>query len=241
MKVHTLFGLTLQMLLALPAHAAMPDLTIVAPQGLQACSSDNPMREGLKVMANAAASTLAGCFQSAETIEVHDDAKSITVPRARADALFIKGNNDYRFTRDDFESLKATIKSQWAHYAPKDGKQSKKHQERVNALLADISQAQHLPTAQVQALDAPILVKFDESVPDRYIVTSIRKRTIRVGTDSYTAVAVESAAIVYKSGALVRLDFSRHLVQQSDIDSAMQSEGAWVDQVSAGSSGQASE
>jgi len=193
------------------------------------------MRETMNAAATALASTVAGCFKSAEQVQLNADSQSVSRPRDYAYALFIKGDKEYHFTQADFEKLKATIKAQWAKYAPKDGKQSQEYQDKINALITDIAKAQGKIGSAIQlSLDAPILVRFDESNSDRYLVTSIRKRTIHMGSDSYTSIAVDASGILFKEGALVRLSFVRELTQEADIESAMAAMRDWAEDIRRG-------
>lgn len=209
------------------AGAGVPQYKVPSPDGLTECSADSLTLSNVIAVAQAFGSP-AGCFVGSETVKI-TAGNAAQVPRDYAYAIFLKGNHNYAFSHADFSTLESTIKQQWAAYRSIDGLQSKEYQEKIRSIVQELSAG----TIANIKLYTPTLVGFDSPDENQYIVTTIRRRTLRIGPDDFPTTKVETAILVFKHGGIIRLSFSRELRDESDVQYVRNLSRMWATAVEA--------
>jgi len=151
-------------------------------------------------------------------------ARPIQVPRDYGYAVFLKGDHDYEFSHAEFSALESTTKQQWAAYKPIDGLQSKDYQEKIQSIVAEMSAG----TISDMKLYRPTLIGIDSVDENQYVITTIRRRSIRIGSDYFPTTKVESAILIFKHGAIIRLGFARELKDAGDVQYVRQLSQKWA-------------
>ncbi len=209
------------------AGAVVPQDSVSPPGGLTECSASSPTLATVTAVARALGSP-AGCFVSSETVMI-GEARPVQVPRDYGYAVFLKGDHDYEFSRAEFSALESTTKQQWANYKPIDGLQGKDYQEKIRSIVAEISGG----TISGIKLYGPTLIGIDSVDENQYVVTTIRQRSVRIGSDDFSSTKVESTILLFKHGTIIRLGFARELKDEGDVQYVRQLSQKWAATVEA--------
>jgi hypothetical protein len=203
-------------------------LTIPVPAGLRERGPEDSVHAGLKKILEGNG-TLISCYCSDETVRLAvEEAMADTkpgplMPLHSAFALYVRGGNDYRFDALDVEKLKEKAKREWRNYKSVDGHQRDSYRNYVNRLL----NASRRVGVEMDLYD-PILIEFDESVENQYVVITVRERMLTYGGRKFCTTKVEATCILHTDDLLLRINYAREMRNPDDIGRTRDALHAWL-------------
>ena len=164
-----------------------------------------------------------GCFEAGETMELHGSKKSYAVPLEYAFAVEVKGGP---YTPKDLDKLMSDVTEGWRNSKPLSQDTRANYDKRLDDLIE-----KHAPDGTpkpAEAVNAPVLVSIEQLGAASFAVVSIRQRQVPLNGEFFKTTKTDAAAVVLKSGKLVRLSIERELRSKSDVEAAREKIADWA-------------
>lgn len=202
------------------AHAA--DKGLPAPRGLSPCAPNDPAAADAGHMASTLHGRLLGCFQSAEKIDWRGSKKPYSVPVEYAFGVEMAGGP---YETKDLDKLMTEVQEQWKNSNPLSEDTRAEYDRRLGDLIEKV-----LPTGLPKPPDSrpSVLVSIEQLDQASFAVVTIRRRPVALNDEFFNATQVDAAAVLLRSGKLIRLALARELRSAADVASVREEIADWV-------------
>lgn len=164
-----------------------------------------------------------GCFEAGEMMTLHGAKKIYAVPLEYAFGVEVKGGP---YTAKDVDKLMSDVTDGWKNSKPLSQDTRADYEKRLDGLIE--KRAPDGTPKPAEAVNAPVLVSIEQLGTGSFAVVSIRQRQVSLSGEFFNTTKTDAAAVVLKSGRLVRLSIERELRSKSDVETAREEIADWA-------------
>jgi hypothetical protein len=177
-------------------------------------------------MASALGGQPVGCFQSAQTLELHGAKKTLATPVEYAFAVEMKGGP---YAETDVAGLMSDVIQGWKNAKPLNQDTRADYERRLGGLIENA--APDGTPKPAETVNPATLVSIEQLDPVSFAVVSIRQRPVSLNGEFFNLTKVDAAAVVLARTKLVRLSIARELRSKSDVEAAREEIADWASAV----------